>query len=70
MAGPKPPHYTYVFPCKLKKGELKHWFEEFRPAELARYKALLKLDFEDDLALKLKDHPEIVDEMSGGAREG
>lgn len=67
MAGPKPPHYTFVFPRKLKKGELKHWLEEFRPAELARYKALLKLDFEDDLALQLKDHPEIVDEMSGGA---
>jgi hypothetical protein len=66
MEGPKPRHYTFVFPRKLRKGELKHWREEFHPAELARYEWLDELDFEDDLAVQLKDRPELVDEMSDG----
>jgi len=67
MKGPRPPRYTFVFPRKLRKGEVKHWREKFHPAELAKYESLDELDFEDDLAVQLKDRPDLVDEMSDGA---
>jgi hypothetical protein len=67
MKGPKPRHYTFVFPRKLKKGELKYWRETFHPSELAKYVDLEKLDFDDDLPQRIKKHPDLIDEMSGGA---
>lgn len=67
MQGPKPQHYTFVFPRKLKKGELRYWRESFYPSELAKYDELRKLDFDDDLAQRIKRHPDLIDEMSGGA---
>lgn len=67
MAGPKPPHYTLVFPRKMRKAELKYWREEFHPIELARYADLEILDFEDDLPELIKKDPDLIDEMTGGA---
>lgn len=67
MKGSKPLHYTFVFPRKLKKNELRYWREEFWPTELTKYELLKKLDFEDDLPQRIKKHPELIDEMSGGA---
>lgn len=67
MKGPKPRHYTFVFPRKLKKGELRYWRETFYPSELAKYDELKKLDFDDDLPQRIKKHPDLIDEMSGGA---
>jgi hypothetical protein len=67
MAGPKPLHYTLVFPRKMRKAELKYWREKFHPIELARYADLEILDFEDDLPELIKKDPELIDEMTGGA---
>lgn len=67
MAGPKPRHYTFVFPRKLRKGELKHWREEFHPTEQKKYESLDTLDFDDDLAERLRSRPDLVDAMSDGA---
>ena len=49
-----PPHYTFVFPRKLKKGELKFWREKFVPEQKALYPQLDALDQWDNLAERLE----------------
>lgn len=62
-----PPHYTIVFPFKLTKGQRDHWIETFYPTEFEKYPDLETLDYIDDLAERLEDHPKLVDTLANGA---
>ncbi len=62
-----PPHYTFVFPRKLKKGELTFWREKFVPEQTALYPQLETLDQWDDLAERLEARPDLIDLLNDGA---
>ncbi len=62
-----PPHYTFVFPRKLKKGELKFWREKFVPEQKALYPQLDALDQWDNLAERLETRPDLIDLLNDGA---
>jgi hypothetical protein len=62
-----PPHYTFVFPRKLKKGELKFWRETFVPEQKALYPQLETLDQWDDLADRLEARADLIDLLNDGA---
>lgn len=64
---PPPPHYTFVFPRKLKKGELKFWRETFVPEQKALYVQLETLDQWDDLADQMEARPDLIDLLNDGA---
>lgn len=66
LASP-PPHYTFVFPRKLKKGELKFWRETFVPEQKALYPQLETLDQWDDLADRMEARPDLIDLLNDGA---
>jgi hypothetical protein len=68
MALPSPPpHYTFVFPRKLKKGELTFWREKFVTEQKALYPQLKTLDQWDDLAERLEVRPDLIDLLNDGA---
>jgi len=62
-----PPHYTYVFPRPLTGPQREFWRNTFLPEQLKLYPELETLDFWDDLAERLEDHPELVNILSEGA---
>ena len=62
-----PPHYTYVFPRPLTGPQREFWRNTFLPEQLKLYPQLETLDFWDDLAERLEDHPELVNILSEGA---
>lgn len=66
LASP-PPHYTFVFPRKLKKGELTFWREKFVPEQKALYPQLKTLDQWDNLAERLEARPDLIDLLNDGA---
>ena len=62
-----PPHYTFVFPRPLTGRQRDWWRKEFLPQQRALYPQLETLDFWDDLATRLDRHPELFNQLSGGA---
>ena len=62
-----PPHYTYVLPRPLTGPQREFWRNTFLPEQLKLYPQLETLDFWDDLAERLEDHPDIVNLLSEGA---
>jgi hypothetical protein len=62
-----PPHYTFVFPRPLTGPQRDFWRKKFLPEQRDLYPDLETLDFWDDLAERLDDHPEIVDQLNEGA---
>jgi hypothetical protein len=62
-----PPHYTYVFPRPLTGPQREFWRNTLLPEQLKLYPQLETLDFWDDLAERLEDHPELVNILSEGA---
>jgi hypothetical protein len=62
-----PPHYTFVFPRKLKKGELTFWREKFVAEQKALYPQLETLDQWDDLTERLEARPDLIDLLNDGA---
>lgn len=62
-----PPHYTYVFPRPLTGPQREFWRNTLLPEQLRLYPRLETLDFWDDLAERLEDHPELVNILSEGA---
>jgi hypothetical protein len=62
-----PPHYTFVFPRRLREKERNHWRETFKPEQMALYPRLEALDFWEDLAVRLESRPDLVDLLTDGA---
>ncbi len=62
-----PPHYTFVFPRRLKKNERDYWRDNFLPWQRERYPDLETLDRWDDLAERLEKRPDLVDRLNDGA---
>jgi hypothetical protein len=62
-----PPHYTYVFPRPLTGPQREFWRNTFQAEQLKLYPGLNTLDFWDNLAERLEDHPELVNILSEGA---
>jgi hypothetical protein len=66
-----PRHYTLVFPRALKKSDHDHWREKFVPWAREEFgDELPTLDYWDDLPDRLKDRPDLVDQLDDGALGG
>lgn len=71
MASRHPPsHYTFVFPRALRLSEYEYWRDTFEPEMRAEFPDSRKLDYWDDLAMRLEPRPELVDRLSDGALAG
>lgn len=66
MKGDAPPHYTFVFPFVLTKGQRDFWRDAFHPEQKRLYPEL-RLDYVDDLAQRLGTRPDLVDLLADGA---
>jgi hypothetical protein len=62
-----PPHYTFVFPRPLSGPQRDFWRKTFLPEQRELYPGLGTLDFCDNVAERLDDHPELIDKLSNGA---
>lgn len=62
-----PRHYTYVFPRPLTGPQHEFWHNTLLPQQQKLYPQLETLDFWDDLAERLEDHPELVNILGEGA---
>lgn len=68
MNGETPPkHYTFVFNHPLSEGQRNFWRDTLLPELQGAYPQLDTIDYWDDLAWKVEDHPAIVDWLTDGA---
>jgi hypothetical protein len=65
-----PPHYTYVFPRRLKKAERDFWRETFLAQQKKLYPDLEILDYWDDLVERIEGRAEIIDRLTDLAYGG
>jgi hypothetical protein len=68
MSDEHPPrHYTFVFPRPLTGPQRDFWRKTFLPEQRCLYPDLDTLNVCDNLAERLDDHPELLDQLNEGA---